>query len=71
MGYGDFKYLTRRTVSDKILDEKASNSAKNPKEVLLQGLKQVVYNSGCDIKDEIISNKELVEELHKPVIRKI
>ena len=71
MGYGDFKYLTRRTVSDKILDEKASNSAKNPKEVLLQGLKKVVYNSGSDIKNEIISNKELVEELHKPIIRKI
>ena len=31
MAYGDFKYLTRRTVSDKILHNKASNIHKNPK----------------------------------------
>ena len=27
-------------------------------------------NSGSDIKNENISNKELAEELHKPIIRK-
>ena len=31
MAYGDFKDLTRRTVSDKILHNKAVNVAKNPK----------------------------------------
>ena len=31
MAYGDFKDLTRRTASDKILRDKAFNIAKNPK----------------------------------------
>ena len=31
MAYRDFKDLTRRTVSDKILGDKALNIAKNPK----------------------------------------
>ena len=31
MTYGDFKDLTRRTGSDKILHDKAFNIAKNPK----------------------------------------
>ena len=31
IAYGDFKYLTRRTVPDKILRDKAFNTAKNRK----------------------------------------
>ena len=31
MAYGDFKYLTRRTASNKILCNKPFNIAKNPK----------------------------------------
>ena len=31
MAYGDFKDLTRKTSSDKILRDKAFNIAKNPK----------------------------------------
>ena len=31
MAYGDFKDLTRRTASDKVLHDKAFNIAKNPK----------------------------------------
>ena len=31
MGYGDFKNLTRRTASDKILCDKTFDTAKNPK----------------------------------------
>ena len=31
MAYGDFKDLARRTTSDKILRDKAFNTAKNPK----------------------------------------
>ena len=31
MAYGNFKYLTRRTASDKILCDKAFNIARNTK----------------------------------------
>ena len=30
MAYGDFKYLPKRTASDKVLHEKTFNIAKNP-----------------------------------------
>ena len=30
MAYGDFKYLPKRTASDKVLREKTFNIAKNP-----------------------------------------
>ena len=41
---GDFKDLTRRTISDKILRDKASNVAKNPKYNGYQrGLASMVY----------------------------
>ena len=63
MAYGDFKDLTRRTTFDKILRDKAFNIAKNPK---YDG-----YQRGfSSVKNEDISNKELSEELHKPIIRK-
>ena len=31
MAYSDYRYLARRTASDKVLRDKASNIAKNPK----------------------------------------
>ena len=78
MAYGDFKDLTRRTASDKILHDKAFNIAKNPKYNGYQsGLASMVYNffdkktSGSSIKNDNISNKVLAEELHKPIIRKL
>ena len=44
MAYGNFKDLTRRTASDKILRDKAFNIAKNPKYDRSQrGLASVVY----------------------------
>ena len=44
MAYGDFKDLTRRTASDKILRDKAFNIAKNPKYDRYQhGLASIVY----------------------------
>ena len=68
MAYTDFKDLTRRTASDKILCDKAFNSAKNPKYNRYQrGLTSMVSNffdrkiSGGAIKNEIMSNKELAE----------
>ena len=81
MAFGDFKDLSRRIASDKILPEKAFDIAKNPKyDGYKRGLASVIYNlfdkktSGGAIKNKIMSNKEIaeeiVEELHKPIIRK-
>ena len=73
MGYGDFKDLTRRTASDKMLRDKRFNIAKIPK---CDGLASMVYEffvkktSGGTVKNEISSNEELAEELHKSIIRK-
>ena len=81
MAYGDFKDLTRRTISDKILPDKAFSFSKNLKYVRYQyGLSLMVYKlwqksgsdisrSDSDIKNENISSKELAEELNIPNIR--
>ena len=77
MASGDFKDLTRRTTSYKILHKKAFNISKNPKyDGYQRDLASTVYKSfdkkatSGAIKNEIISNKELAEELHKPITRK-
>ena len=85
MAYGDFIDLTRRRGSDKILRDKAFDIAKNPKyDGYQRGLVSMVYKffnektsatrankfAGSGIKNENISNKELAEELQKPIIRK-
>ena len=79
MGYGNFINLTSRTASDKILRDKAFNIVKNLKYSGYQR-PSVVYNffffldkkiAGGAIKNEIMSNKELAEELHKKIIKKI
>ena len=45
MAYGHFKDLKRRTACDKILRDKAFNSAKNPKyDGYQRGLASMVYN---------------------------
>ena len=74
MAFKDFKDLTRRTATDKILQNKAFNIAKNLKHDRYQrGFASMVYtffdkkSSGSCIKNE---NRELAAELHKPVIRK-
>ena len=84
MAYKNFKDLTRRT-ADKVLRDKAFNIAKNPKydgyqrrivsmvyKFFDKKVASLVGKSPSDgiAKNEIISNKELAEELHKPVIRK-
>ena len=68
MAYGDFKELTRRTASDKILCDKAFHIAKSLKyDGYQRGLASMVYKffykktSGGTIKYENISNKELAE----------
>ena len=77
MAYGDFRDLTKRTASDKILRDKAFNIAKNLKYSGYQlGLASMVFKlfdkktSGSCIKYENMSDQQLVEELHKPVITK-
>ena len=74
MAYGDFTDLTRRTASDRILRDKAFNITKNPKyDEYQRRLASMVYNF-FDKKTsggaENMSNQELAEELHKPIIRK-
>ena len=76
MAYGYFKDLTRRTASDKILCDKTFNIAKTPKyDGYQRVLASMVYNffmkktSDRTVKNGNISNKELAEELHKPVIK--
>ena len=75
MAYGDFKDLTRRAASDKILHDKAFNIAKNPKyDEHQRGLASMVYKffdkitSGGAIKNKNMSSKKLTEELNKPFI---
>ena len=75
MAYGNFKDLTRRTASDKVLRDKAFKIASDPKyDGYQRGLASMVYkffdkkSSGSGIANE--PNYQLAEELHKPIIRK-
>ena len=77
MAYGDFKDLKRRTVSDKILRDKAFNIAKNPKyDGYQRGLVSMVYkffdkkSKGSGVaNNETKQNLQSAKELHKPIIR--
>ena len=76
MAYGCFKDLSRRAASDKILRDKAFNIAKYLKcHGYKRGLPSMIYESadqktpGSGIKNENISNKELAEDLHKPIFK--
>ena len=84
--YSDSKYLTKRTVADKSLKNKAFDIAKDPKyDGYQRGLASMVYNfldskvadkkpvgSGAKhVNTKITSqNEQLAEELHKSIIRK-
>ena len=77
MAYRDFKNLTRRAASDKILHDKVFNIAKNSKyDGYQRGLASMVYKffdkkaSGRGIKNDNLSDQQLAEELHKSIIRK-
>ena len=76
MAYGDFKDLARRAASDKVLRDKTFNIAKNPKyDGYQRGLASMVYkffdkkSKGSGVNIGLESNKQLAEELHKPIIR--
>ena len=81
MAYGDFKNLTRRTASDKVLKGKAFRIAKNPKyDGYQRGLASMVYkyfdkmsadsSVNTHANKSAFNNEKLAEELHKPIIRK-
>ena len=77
MAYGDFKDLAKRTVSDKILRDKAFNIAKNPKyDGYQRELASMVYkffdkkSTGSGVNIPLEFNEQLAEELNKPIIRK-
>ena len=74
--YSDSKDLTKRTIADKNLKNRAFDIAKDPKyDGYQRGLASMVYKffdskvsgSGAKI---IPQNKEQANELHKPIIRK-
>ena len=74
--YSDSKDLTKRTVADKILKNRAFDIAKDPKyDGYQRGLDSMVYKffdskvSGSGAK-LTLQNKQLANELHKPIIRK-
>ena len=74
--YSDNKDLTKRTIADKILKNKAFNIAKDQKyDGYQRGLASMVYKffdskvSGSGAK-LIPQNEQLANELHKPIIRK-
>ena len=79
--YSDSKDLTKRTIADKNLKNRASDIAKDPKYDRYQrGLASMVYKffdkksvgSGAKhVNTKLIPlNEQLAEELHKPIIRK-
>ena len=75
MAYGEFKDLAKRTAADKVLRDKASNIAKDPKyDGCHRGLAMVYKifdkkTAGSGIK-LMPQNEQLAAELHKPIIRK-
>ena len=75
MAYGKPIDLTERTESDKVLRDKAFKIAINPK---YNGYERGLASMVCKIFDKkskgsgikSISNQQLADELHKPIIRK-
>ena len=86
MANGDFKNLPRRTAFDKLLRDKAFNIAKDLKQDeyqinLIQRLINVLIKktssgvvrsktSVTQVKSANMTSQQLVEELHRPIIRK-
>ena len=75
--YSNSRDLAERTQSDKVLKDKAFEIPNNPKyDGYQRGLASMVYkffdkkSKGSGIKNEIKGNQLLVNELHKPIIRK-
>ena len=85
MAYGDFKDLTKRTVADKILRDKAFKIASDQKyDGYQRGLVSMVYkffdkktkgsSHPLSSASQIVNNKEniqLTDEFHKPIIKNL
>ena len=71
MAYNKFKDLEKRTQSDIVLKKKAFKIASNPKyNGYERGLASMVYKFfDKKSKGSGLENKELADELHKPIIR--
>ena len=76
MAYGKTKDLVKEKQSDQVLKDKAFKIASDPKyDCYQRGLASMVYrfldkkSKGSDIANE--PNYQLVNELHKPIVRKI
>ena len=78
--YGLWRFwnLTRRTASDKVLRDKSSNIAKNPKyDGYQRGHASTVYkffdkkSKGSGINIPLEFNEQLARELHKRIIRNL
>ena len=76
MAYGKYKNFTKRTESDKVLRDKVFEIANNPKRNGYEReLASIVFkffnkkSKGCVIKS--MSNQQLEDEFHKPIIRKL
>ena len=75
--YSDSKDLTKTTVADKTLRDKAFNIAKDPKyDGYQRGLASMVYkcfdkkSEGSGVNTKLApQNQQLAEELHKPIIK--
>ena len=65
MAYGYFKDLNRR--ADKAFRDKTFNITKDPPNMI--GINVDLVQSGSGVQNENISNKELAEVLHKPIIK--
>ena len=75
LAYWDFNELNRRTIAYKVLHDKEFDISKNPKHDGYQrGFPSMVYKffdkkSSCrTIENEIMSNKQIAEELYKSVM---
>ena len=76
MAYGKYKDLDKKTQSDKVLKDKAFKIASNPiYDGCQRGLASMVYkffdkkSKGSGIKS-ISNQRQLADELHKPIITK-
>ena len=83
MAYGKYKDFTRRTQSDKVLRDKTFKIESNPNcDGYQTGLASMVYKffakkftsfadkSAKDSGVKYMSNKQLANELHKPIVKK-
>ena len=78
MVYGDFKDLTKRTASDKVLRVKhlmllkILNITDIKESLLLWFISSLIKKTaGGGANNKIKQNQQLVNELHKPIIKKI